>query len=524
MSLWLPPRDIYLPSEGQVLSLPAQSYQGGVGTGIQGATDINWVCRYADVILCLEGEMGYARDLGPRAWVRFLNHGTEWRDSGHWAQHCAESFLPAYQAGCRVMIPINEPNLGGEGGGDSESDYIWLGQWGVNFINSFRSEAGARGMPDVIICAPCLSPGHRENDLGTYDTLYQGYYRHMVDFLRMVDIIGGHYYWPRQGGFLDDADAWAWSRRIQYDQEYFRRLGINKPMAVTEFNRDEGAQGNVPAYMEQLKRYYGYLAGLSVAQFYFIATATDAGFYVFALNRMAGAMDILAAWHPGSCGVQPCQPPAGGCPSGTHWDQGACACVPDTPQGGPWAARWVSQSSAPTLRTGEVASAQLTLKNVGDETWYRDQAPVVRLGTSSPRDRSSAFAGGSGWLSSNRIRLPVDSVAPQQTVVIAFDWTVPPDLAPGVYHESFGLVAEGETWFPSLSVSWDITIVPGISPPMGTLPILLLSGLGVAAVAAAVLIGRSGGEAEPPAGYEYVAPPTEEAPAGYEYVEVEEEE
>jgi len=154
------------------------------------------------------------------------------------------------------------------------------------------------------------------------------------------------------------------------------------------------------------------------------------------------------------------------------------------------AAEYVGQSHYLTLRQGETARAYLQVRNTGTQTWYRDGAAPVYLGTSAPRNRASPFAGGYGWRNPYRIALPLASVPPGGGVTIEFDWTVPRDLSPGVYRESFELLAEQVTWIPGMAAYWDLTVVPGIGAPAGTLPVVLLGLLGIAAVGAAAAFGR----------------------------------
>ena len=61
-------------------------------------------------------------------------------------------------------------------------------------------------------------------------------------------------------------------------------------------------------------------------------------------------------------------------------------------------AKWVGQSAYLTLESGQTATSYFDAQNVGTATWTNN---VVRLGTTNPRDRASAFAN-SSWI--NRAR------------------------------------------------------------------------------------------------------------------------
>ncbi len=158
---------------------------------------------------------------------------------------------------------------------------------------------------------------------------------------------------------------------------------------------------------------------------------------------------------------------------------------------------FVSQSwpvaSAPPLviKCGESVAAQLVLKNSGAKPWDSS----TRLGTTMPRDRTSMFAG-SDWIAANRAAAISGTVAPNANGTFAFTWQGPTGAAcmPGTYHEHFGLVEEGVSWFSDAGAGGPaddqiealIQLVPG-DPPTG--------GPGVDAG-----IGGGGGDETPPGG------------------------
>ncbi len=119
--------------------------------------------------------------------------------------------------------------------------------------------------------------------------------------------------------------------------------------------------------------------------------------------------------------------------------------------------QFVSQGSDKDLtkiKPGETATISLTAKNTGNATWYRTGSNPVRVGTTNPRDRMSAFANGT-WLGPNRpVGIPAgtDSVAPGATVT--FTWTYTTPSRPGAYREYFSLVTEGITWMNDPGVNY----------------------------------------------------------------------
>ena len=129
-----------------------------------------------------------------------------------------------------------------------------------------------------------------------------------------------------------------------------------------------------------------------------------------------------------------------------------------------------SRSANLTLAPGSSGILEVSLRNTGYSTWQRG---VVNLGTDRVRDRIPAFiredrvsGSPSGWLSANRVSLVESSVAPGQTGTFRFAYTVPPDMAVGVYREYFRPVIESRTWLPDpiFDLSWDITVTPPTEP------------------------------------------------------------
>ena len=111
----------------------------------------------------------------------------------------------------------------------------------------------------------------------------------------------------------------------------------------------------------------------------------------------------------------------------------------------PYGASFVAQSfplatTTMTMTEGDVVPSYITLKNTGTKTWDSN----TKIGTTMPRDRSSAFAD-SSWLAPNRLAAVKGTVAPGATYKFQFNLAAP--MKPGSYDEHFGVVEEGVAWF-----------------------------------------------------------------------------
>ena len=111
----------------------------------------------------------------------------------------------------------------------------------------------------------------------------------------------------------------------------------------------------------------------------------------------------------------------------------------------PYGAQFVSQSfplasTTLTMVAGEVIPSYIELKNTGTKTWDSN----TRIGTTQPRDRTSAFADET-WLAPNRPAAVKGTVAPGATYKFTFDLAAPNE--PGTYDEFFGVVEENVAWF-----------------------------------------------------------------------------
>lgn len=119
-----------------------------------------------------------------------------------------------------------------------------------------------------------------------------------------------------------------------------------------------------------------------------------------------------------------------------------------------WRAQYLGQSNTGTLVPGQVGAVSATYRNVGTATWTRGQ---VRLGTANPLDRASGFAGGAGWVGTNRVQMQEASVAPGQDAHFVFTMTGNP--SPGYYREYFRPVADGVTWMDDVGLYFPVTMV-----------------------------------------------------------------
>lgn len=132
-----------------------------------------------------------------------------------------------------------------------------------------------------------------------------------------------------------------------------------------------------------------------------------------------------------------------------------------------YGATFVEQSfplavTALEMTAGETIGAFITLKNTGTAPWDSN----TRLGTTEPRDRASPFAD-SSWLSPNRPAAVTGTVAPGESFKFSFNLRAPSE--PGTYHEHFGVLQEGVTWFsdagqggpPDNQLEAQITVVEG---------------------------------------------------------------
>jgi hypothetical protein len=92
-------------------------------------------------------------------------------------------------------------------------------------------------------------------------------------------------------------------------------------------------------------------------------------------------------------------------------------------------------------------------------TWQNSGPHAIMVGTASPFERSSKFAGGSNWLTSTRpVLLKESSVAPGQTGTFEYLLTIPGSGVKGIYNERFDLIANDVTWMNDVGLSYYMNI------------------------------------------------------------------
>lgn len=129
---------------------------------------------------------------------------------------------------------------------------------------------------------------------------------------------------------------------------------------------------------------------------------------------------------------------------------------------------YVGQTGYPTIPQGGQATVSLRLKNTGSKAWTSDGSNPLRLGTSRPNDRPSAFYDQASWLAPHRIQLTKNvtnagntgsvTVAPGETGEFTFTFKASSTMATGVYREYVVPLVEGISWLPDLGIFWYVTV------------------------------------------------------------------
>lgn len=120
-------------------------------------------------------------------------------------------------------------------------------------------------------------------------------------------------------------------------------------------------------------------------------------------------------------------------------------------EGGAYEAKWLNQSAFPTLESGETVTSWFDAQNIGTQPWTND---IVRLGTSNPRDRTSAFANSSWIFPWRPTNLDQSFVQPGQTGRFTFTMTAPAVSATTQFSEFFAPVADGKAWMENDANGW----------------------------------------------------------------------
>lgn len=96
---------------------------------------------------------------------------------------------------------------------------------------------------------------------------------------------------------------------------------------------------------------------------------------------------------------------------------------------------------------------RLRAKNIGGNIWNKN---VLNLGTSNPRERTSAIFD-SSWMMPNRpATITENSVNPGQ--IATFDFKIKTPSQPGTYNEYFLPLAEGITWLEDAGQYWSLVV------------------------------------------------------------------
>lgn len=163
--------------------------------------------------------------------------------------------------------------------------------------------------------------------------------------------------------------------------------------------------------------------------------------------------------------------PAQTCPTGSY----LTTATKDLGYG--WA--YVSELFAADETIGNLYSAGLTVRNVGNNIWYGQGSGAPRLGTAAlwrdgaqigSWDHASPFQWGD-WLSSNRIKVvpqqPNDVIYPINSAFNPTDAALTFGTCPGcytaanpgsTYAEHYVMVLDGATWFPDIGVYFQIAV------------------------------------------------------------------
>lgn len=150
---------------------------------------------------------------------------------------------------------------------------------------------------------------------------------------------------------------------------------------------------------------------------------------------------------------------------GLHWD------INVEPQTNNYAATiWSYNQSTFQLKAGETVELSYDLKNTGRETWYKNGANPVHIGTTEPIDRSSLLYDPTNWISYNRPNGLIDeAVRPGDISTVKFTIKAPNKPVGTKIFESFWLVAENKSWFsageyPSTAFDISVEIVDSSTP------------------------------------------------------------
>jgi hypothetical protein len=122
-----------------------------------------------------------------------------------------------------------------------------------------------------------------------------------------------------------------------------------------------------------------------------------------------------------------------------------------------WGAKRAGTQAPPAeMTSGEEAVVWIEYKNEGTSGW---SVADTRVGTSSPRDRKSAFFAPQNWLSESRTTGADHAYAPGETGRFSFVMRAPVVDKDTAFTEHFQIVQEGVAWFGD-EVSFDVVVHP----------------------------------------------------------------
>ena len=112
-----------------------------------------------------------------------------------------------------------------------------------------------------------------------------------------------------------------------------------------------------------------------------------------------------------------------------------------------------------SLLPGDKVYVGFTAKNTGNTTWQNSGPNAILAGTEGPKERSSPYSPGSGWLTATRPALLKEAtVAPGQTGTFEFWMTVPASGVSGIYNERFNIMANNLTWMNDTGLSYYMNV------------------------------------------------------------------
>lgn len=124
-----------------------------------------------------------------------------------------------------------------------------------------------------------------------------------------------------------------------------------------------------------------------------------------------------------------------------------------------WQPVWQALSTGnENIGRGQTFDVTIKARNTGETTWYKSSSYPVKMGTSRPLSRSSAFYFAPSWLSDSRpALLQENSVPPGSDGTFTFTAKAP--MTPGLRCEYFTPVAEGYQWLNDTGMCIKINVL-----------------------------------------------------------------